>query len=313
MTEPAPTWPIDRRLHAINRGALTALSWIAGGFLLLWLLDTWATWDTAEQRDATWFVSGAIRCLAFAALALLAFIATFRSQPRGEAARPGAQPTSSVIRLRVIAGVAAALFFGDLAASAYADVDGGWITRVQAALLAAATLAAVVSVATGRAVIRLWKDTGGDRPVWREPTELETARVLPSIGAHTIWLGTFLVGWLLGEELPSLVPLATAATGATFSLTIESVMISGIGALYAAKRELLYAGRLRLGRHPLLDRALTLLGLALSAELGGRLLMARPELEAFSFWFGAAICAGGVLVALYRMLGRMASSKPTAD
>lgn len=313
MADPLHSWPIDRRLHAVNRGLLSLLGWIAGIFLLLWLLDTWATWDLTDDRDATWFASGAIRIAAFATLAVLSFLATYRSQPRQPRDAVGARPGPAVLRLRVVAGVAAALFFGDLAASAFADADGGWIPRAEAAVLALPTLGAIVSVSTGRALLRLWRDGGDGVPAWREPTELEVARALPSVGAHTLWLGTFLVGWLLGDALPSLIPLATAADGATFSLLIEGVIIGGIGALHAAKRELVLAGRLPNGRQRTLDGGMTILGLALSAELGGRLLMARSELGAFSFWVGALVCACGVIAGLHRFLRAWAPGAPRVD
>ena len=300
MNAPDLAFPVDRKLHAISRGLLTALGTGAGVLLLIWLAESFFG-ESSEARDATWFISGAIRIGAFFAMSALSFLATYRTQPR-EPRRELARPGPASLRLRVVAAVCAALFFGDFAASAMANWGGGAPELIQLVLLALLALAAAVSVALGRATLRLWKAGGeGVMPVWREPSELQVNRQIPSFGPQTLWLGVFLVAWLLGDAIPPLVPTESAAAGASISLTLEAVLVAAVLLLHHYARELALARRWVAWRRRLVRGAMSVFGFLLSGQLGGRVLMGREQMDTFDFWLGILVAGLGAAAALLRL------------
>lgn len=314
MGEPSPTLPADRKLHCVHRGIVSVLVAVASVLMLLWLVDVWATGE-APTDDVTWYVSSGIRLVSFLALTLLAFLATYKAQPARSGGDELAHPSPSSLRLRVVAAACAALFFGDQAASSFAAQEGSWIAVVGTVLLGLLTLSAVISVATGRAALRLWSEAGpgAQMPVWREPTEAEVNRRLPSVGAQTVWLGVFLVAWLLAHDLPPIVPLASLGDGVTMTLILEGLNLTTMAVAHYAKRELTLCGLPYERRARVLDIVMAVLGTMMSTEVGIRVVLAFDDLPTVGFWLGSGICLLGLVAGTLRLLKSVQSPEAPAD
>jgi hypothetical protein len=160
----------------------------------------------------------------------------------------------------------------------------------------------VVAVATGRAILRLWREAGGDMPVWREPTEAAVNRLLPSVAAQTVWLGVFLVAWLLSHDLPPIIPLADQDSSVGVTLLLEGVTITLVGVAHYVKRELARCEFPYDQRFRGLDMAMAVLGTGMSTEVGIRCGLAFDELPALGFWLGLATCLLGLVAGIVRFL-----------
>lgn len=312
MTDVPQTIPSDRKLNCAHRGVLSVLIAVAAVLMLLWLVDAWTTAEVSDD-DFTWFVSVGIRLVTFLGMVLLRFLATYRAQPVHIDAGSRARPTPASLRLSVIAAACAALFFGDLAASNFAEQGSSWIAWVQTSLLGLLTLSAVISVATGRAALRLWREAGGEMPVWDEPIEAEVNRRIPSVAAQTVWLGVFLVAWLLSHDLPPIIPLATPADSVTVTLLLEGVNITTVGIAHYIKRELTLCDIPYERRSRMLDMLMAVLGTMMSTEVGIRAILAFDDLPAVGFWLGAAVCLLGLTAGTVRFLRAVQSSDRPAD
>jgi len=304
--------PTDRRLHCVHRGIVNVLTAIASVLTLMWLVETGTSGDIPDD-DATWYVSAGIRLLGFAGLAVLSFLATYRAQPAHPASGAMARPTPPSLRLRVLAAVCAALFFGDLAASAFAGQDGSWVAALETAVLGVLTLAAVVAVATGRVTLRLWSEAGGDMPVWSEPTEAEVNQHIPSVDAQTVWLGVLMVSWLLSHDLPPIIPLADPDHGATVTLMIQGLTLTLVAIAHYAKRELALCGEPYDSRARGLDLATAVLGTGISTEVAIRSVVSFDELPAVGFWISFAICLLGLVAGVKRFLKAVQSPVRRSD
>jgi hypothetical protein len=279
---------------------------------LLWLVDTWST-GRIPENDFTWFVSSGIRLVTFLGLTALSFLATYRAQPARLTPGSTARPKPSSLRLRVIAAACAALFFGDLSASSFAEQSSSWVASVEIALLALLTLTAVVAVALGRATLRLWREAGGDMPVWSEPTEAAVNLRISSIGAQTVWLGVFLMAWLLAHDLPALVSLVTRRDSVSLTLMLEGVAIALVGIAHYTNRELVQCGPPHDERTRRLDVLMAVIGTALSAEVGIRIVLAYDDLPPIGFWLGVTVCLLGLIASAGRLLRSSSAHKRPAD
>lgn len=302
--------PLDRKLNAFNRYVVSYLGVVGGVLLVLWLAGVFTDDVPREDRGITWWVSGALRLATFIGFAVLSFVATLKSQPEdpagGEARSGPAQ-----VKLRVVAAVCATLFFGDLAASAFADETLGWVSVFQAILLAICSLGAVSAVAAGRALLRLWADMGGGPqiPVWSEPTEMQANREVPSVGVHVFWLGAFCSAWVLGDELPALIGRGTEGHAAEAQSTVEGIFIALVGAVQMARREAFMLGLWTPRRRRNLDVIAAMLGVAMCAEIGSRLIVGMESIQPLGFWITAVLCflgalAGGTVLARAAVSGQ---------
>jgi hypothetical protein len=316
MADTPSALPVDRKLHSVHRAIVYVLISIASVLMLLWLVDTISAVDLADV-DGTWLASAGIRLATFLAMTILAFLASYRSQPGRIDSGERARPTPANLRLRVIAAVAAALFFGDQTASSFAAHAPGdsWVAIVGTALLALLTLAAVISVATGRAALRLWRDAGQgvELPLWREPTEAEIHRSVPSVGAQTVWLLVFLAAWLLANDLPPIVPLASGDASVTMTLLLEGANIATIAIAHYYKREIALCDLPYASRSRALDIVMAILGTGMSAEVGIRAVLVFGELPALGFWLAAAVCILGLAAGTLRFLRSVQAPGPSAD
>ncbi len=306
--------PIDRKLHAVSRGLLTLLGSVAGVLLLVWIANAWIE-GLPEELDATWFFSGAVRVATFTGMMLLSFLATQGAQPPNPLKEKNATPQPRHMRMRAVSAVCAALFFGDFTASSFAESGSGWLGVMHTVLLSLLALAAVVSLATVRSTLRLWKEVSrkGEEPVWREPTELQVNRYVPMVGSHTVWFGVFLTAWIIGDEIPPLVQMGSAASGVSFTLTLEALLLVCVGVMRAMAREMVLARRYYPWRRRLLRGAEAVFGFLLCGELGGRVMMARHEADAAIFWAGLIVAGLGASVAFWRLVPLHRTGPPSSD
>lgn len=312
MSEGAQPIPTDRKLNCVHRGIVAVLTAVASVMTLLWIVEL-GTSGTIPDDDVTWFVSAGIRLVSFLGLVLLSFLATYRAQPARITPEAMARPRPSTVRLSILAAACSALFFGDLAASSFAGQAGSWVTVLETSLLMLLTLAAVVAVAIGRATRRLWREAGGDMPVWREPTEAAINRVLPSVAAQTVWLGVFLVAWLLSHDLPPIIPLVDRTASVSVTLLLEGATITLVGVAHYVKRELALCQSSYDQRWKGLDMAMAVLGTGMSTEVGIRAVLAFDELPAVGFWLALATCLLGLIAGIVRFLRAAHSNERGSD
>ncbi|MBW2277068.1 MAG: hypothetical protein JRF63_06215 [Deltaproteobacteria bacterium] len=312
MSDSVPPIPADRKLYGVHRAIIAVLTALASVMTLLWVVELGTT-TKIPKDDVTWFVSAGIRLVTFVGLVLLSFLATYRAQPMQLTPDATARPTPSSLRLRVLAGACGALFFGDLAASSFAGQAGSWVAAIETALLALLALAAVVAVATGRATLRLWREAGGDMPIWNEPTEAATNRVISSVGSQTVWLGVFLAAWLLSNDLPPIIPLATRAHGVSVTLILEGVAIVLICIAHYVKRELVLYRIPYDQRSRVLDVAMGVLGTGMSSEVGIRTALVYDDLPALGFWLGVVFCLLGLIAGGSRFFRSVHSQERRPD
>jgi hypothetical protein len=312
MSDDAPNVTADRKLFSVHRVTVSVLIAVAAVMTLLWIIDTWSAAEIPED-DVTWFVSVGIRLVTFIGMTLLSFLATYRAQPVRVTPSATARPTASSLRLRIVAAACGALFFGDLAASSFAERDGSWVTTTQTVALGLFVLAAVIAVATGRATLRLWREAGGEMPLWREPTEAVVNRLIPSVSSQTVWLGVFLVAWLLANDLSPIFPLSVQADAVTVTLMLEGVTLTLIGVAHYVNRELVLRQQPYDRRARWLDVAMAVLGTGMSTEVGIRAIAAYDQVPVIGFWLGAAICLLGLIAGAARFLRAVQAPERRSD
>jgi len=305
------TVQVDRKLHGFTRFTLSYLGVVGGVILVLWLVGLFTGGSDAGERDLSWWASGAVRLVSFAVFAVLSFLATLGAQPddpKTEEASPGRRQ----VRLRVVSAVFALLFFGDLAASSFADTSLGWVATARVVPLGLCALFAVAAFAVGRTILRLWEDAGeGFTPAWKEPSEMAANREVSSVGVHVLYLAAFLAAWVLGDELPTLLGGAGGEghAGEAF-VTLEGVALAVVGGLQLWKRELFMQGRLDPTRRRNVDVVMSMIGVALCAELGARLIVGIETIQPLGFWITAVLCFLGVLGG-GAVMARVAASSPS--